>query len=687
MVQMDAVPKIEGIEILKPIASGSFGRVFLGRQIFLGRTVALKILSITNTSEKLLRQFQLEAKVGCALDHPNIAKMYSYGIACDGRPYLIFEYIEGNTLAQHLQQNGPLSSTEFIEIFKQVALALDYIHNRNIIIRDLKPQDIILSPAGNSFLVKLIDFGLVRLLQESQPAQMTMTSTLELVGEPAYMSPERCANKNVDTRSDLYSMACIMYQSLSGHPPFTAHSDTEMMMKHVSEEPSLLKRSKKESHVSPSLVSLISRCLRKLPQDRPASAREVFNLLERQGRQGTLDIKEKSFQLQIVRLVGILLLAGFCLSLSYWPSFRETKNGPNKILKNGTAQFHDKSSFTARKKTPLNQLDVDFLLLTARKESEDGNLKDALLNYEKALDLLNIRSKESLQKPIAEKIHEAALGKARLYWQIHGLVPEADKTVEFCLQNAIRNFGRNSNESVQAYCQLINLLIEKKELEQAKRNALTAEAILSTQSHKRSSVSIWIMARLALIEYLEGNYAKASKLANDAVIAYQDLLGEQDDATLWTRELLVRSLYKCNRKEKSWQHSEALINQLGKDESIDADICRQILEQLMDFYYQQNEFEKEELAGRQLCSITRRKAPATTLTSDRQNNEALLSLYLKMASLPIRKELRLPYCAKAEKLLASTRAKARMNELADIYSKLEMNSKEQFWRAQVSPAE
>lgn len=685
---MDAVPQIEGIEILKPIASGSFGTVFLGRQILLGRTVALKILSITNTSEKLLRRFQLEAKVGCALDHPNIAKMYSYGIACDGRPYLIFEYIEGSTLAQHLQQNGPLSSTEFIEIFKQVALALDYIHNRSIIIRDLKPQDIILSPAGNSFLVKLIDFGLVRLLREgTQPAQITMTSTLEFVGEPTYMSPERCANKNVDARSDIYSMACIMYQSLSGHPPFTAHSDTEMMMKHVTEEPSLLIRSKKESHVAPSLVSLISRCLRKLPQDRPASAREVFNSLERQGSQGTLDIKEKSLQLQIVRLGGILLLAGFCLSLSYRPFFRETKNGPNKILKNETAQFHDKSSFTARKKTPLNQLDADFLLLTARKESEDGNLKDALLNYEKALDLLNIRSKESLQKPIAEKLHEAALGKARLYWQIHGLVHEADKSVEFCLQNAIKNFGRNSYESVQAYCQLINLLIEKKDLEQAKRNALIAKALLSTQSNKHSSVSVWLMARLALIEYLKENYAKASKLANDAVIAYEDLLGEQDDATLWTKELLIRSLYKCNRKEKSWQHSEALINQLGKDESIDADICKQILEQLMNFYDQQNEFEKEELAGRQLCSILRRKAPAKSLTYDRQNNEALLSLYLKMASLPIRKELRLPYCAKAEKLLASTRAKARINELADIYSKLEMNSKEQFWRAQVSPAE
>ncbi|MBX9688769.1 MAG: serine/threonine protein kinase, partial [Candidatus Obscuribacterales bacterium] len=232
---------IENIEIIELLGQGGMSHVYKARQTQLDRIVAVKIFSNPLFCRKeAVKRFQKEAKLTSTLKHPNIVKIISFGLCLDGRPYLVMEYLDGLSLADELKQNGRIKLQTFRDVFLPALQALSQAHEAGVIHRDLKPGNIMLCKAENEstpFCVKIVDFGIAKVFGEGEEENQDLSKSGALHGSPLYMSPEQCQGAPLDGRSDLYSMACMMYESLSGEPPFSGSSNLEVMHQHALKPP------------------------------------------------------------------------------------------------------------------------------------------------------------------------------------------------------------------------------------------------------------------------------------------------------------------------------------------------------------------------------------------------------------------------------------------------------------------
>ncbi|PLS31136.1 serine/threonine protein kinase [Bifidobacterium margollesii] len=220
------------------VGHGGMAEVHVGTDTRLGRTVAIKIMRADLASDKIfIERFRREAHSVASLNNPNIVSIYDSGeesIRDDaGRnvnvPYLVMEYVQGQTLRDILKANGALSQRDAEQVMLGVLGALEYSHRMGIIHRDIKPGNIMISDQG---VVKVMDFGIARALDDSSA---TMTQSQGVVGTAQYLSPEQARGENVDMRSDLYSAGCVLYEMLTGRPPFTGDSAVAIAFQHVSE--------------------------------------------------------------------------------------------------------------------------------------------------------------------------------------------------------------------------------------------------------------------------------------------------------------------------------------------------------------------------------------------------------------------------------------------------------------------
>jgi serine/threonine protein kinase len=204
-------------QVLREIGRGGMGVVYLARDLKLERKVALKLLPAGfDKDRERLRRFEREARLTAALNHPNIVTVFEVG-DWDGRPFIITELVEGETLADRVVR-GPLSRTEAVRVAVQILSALAAAHQAGIVHRDLKPANVMVRRDGN---VKVLDFGLARLAQPLRipaPQEETVTQTVagRVMGTPAYMAPEQRDGKPGDARSDLYAFGCVLYEMLTG---------------------------------------------------------------------------------------------------------------------------------------------------------------------------------------------------------------------------------------------------------------------------------------------------------------------------------------------------------------------------------------------------------------------------------------------------------------------------------------
>lgn len=279
-------PQIENIEFISLLGKGGISVVYKARQKQLDRLVAVKVLQKeASAGPENLKRFQQEARLTAALDHPNIVKTISFGISADGRPYLVMEYLDGVSLSEKLKQTGRLKLQQFRDIILPSLSALDYAHKAGLIHRDLKPANIMLTRTeSGEEIVKLVDFGIAKLFAGNEAEAVSLTRTGLVLGTPAYMSPEQCSNKTMDGRSDLYSMACVMYECLCGQPPFSGESYLEIMHKHVAEQPDPGIVVESEA-----LMKAIIWGLEKDPESRPQSAGLYSEKLSKVLEQMTLD--------------------------------------------------------------------------------------------------------------------------------------------------------------------------------------------------------------------------------------------------------------------------------------------------------------------------------------------------------------------------------------------------------------
>jgi ligand-binding sensor domain-containing protein/tRNA A-37 threonylcarbamoyl transferase component Bud32 len=252
--------------IINQIGQGGMATVYKAYHAAMDRYVAVKVLprQLAESAE-FLGRFQQEAHTIANLEHPHILPVHDYGES-DGITYLVMRFLDAGTLKERLQ-SGPLSLAEIDRLFAQLADALAYAHEHDVIHRDLKPSNVLVDARGNLFLT---DFGIAKLLAGS--AQFTSTGAM--IGTPAYMSPEQAQGQNVDQRSDIYSLGIILYEMVTGRVPFEAETPLAVVLKHL-QEPLPLPSTVKPG-VSPSIERVILKALAKNPDDRFASVAEFL---------------------------------------------------------------------------------------------------------------------------------------------------------------------------------------------------------------------------------------------------------------------------------------------------------------------------------------------------------------------------------------------------------------------------
>ncbi len=264
-------------KVLERIGSGGMGAVYKAQQPSMDRFVAVKILHSKFTKRKdLVSRFRREARAMSHLTHPNTAKVFLYGQLEDEACYIVMEYLEGRNLGQIVRQEGPMKPERAIAVLIQACGALEEAHQKGIIHRDLKPENIFLcSQGGLEDFAKVLDFGLAKVTErEMQPGSLILTQEGMVFGTPEFMSPEQAQGKTLDPRSDVYSLAVILYELLTGKLPFDARTPMEFIGLHVQATPIPLADRAPGNEYPVGLQDVLDRALAKKPEDRFQSAAE-----------------------------------------------------------------------------------------------------------------------------------------------------------------------------------------------------------------------------------------------------------------------------------------------------------------------------------------------------------------------------------------------------------------------------
>lgn len=252
------------------LGQGGMGRVYRASRPLIGDAVALKILSPEQIADNhAVERFRREAQAAARLKHPNAVNIYDFGVSEEGLVYLVMEMVEGQSLRAVIKQQGPLTPNAAAEIFKQVCSALDEAHKQNIIHRDVKPDNIIVSANATGLRVKVLDFGIAK-LRDLAPSATNLTQTGSIVGTPHYMSPEQCLGEELDHRSDIYSLGVVLYESLTGILPFNSPTSAAVVVQQVTQPPPPL-RSMNLS-ISQAVEVVVLHALQKRREDRPQTA-------------------------------------------------------------------------------------------------------------------------------------------------------------------------------------------------------------------------------------------------------------------------------------------------------------------------------------------------------------------------------------------------------------------------------
>ncbi len=248
-------------EILEILGKGATGTVYKAREALLDRTVAIKVIhSYLLSNPSAVDRFKNEAVNSSKLSHVNIARVYSCGVANDGRLYMVMDLLKGRSLADCIKRDGKLELSKFFDLFLQLADGIIYAHHHGAVHRDIKPRNIVVIPEVGQDRAVLVDFGIAKWMEQNSSQSSTQTGLL--LGSSSYMSPEQCQGKVVDARSDVYSFAVVMYECLTGNTPFQGDSPMDVMYKHIHEPVGNLPAMKL---LPKELARIISKCMQKEP--------------------------------------------------------------------------------------------------------------------------------------------------------------------------------------------------------------------------------------------------------------------------------------------------------------------------------------------------------------------------------------------------------------------------------------
>ncbi len=266
----------ENYRLLRLLGKGGMGEVWVAEDLRLGRKVAIKFFTAEfGDREKASQRFVREARVMARLRNPHVVTVYEFGFPDEGTPYLVMELVTGETLFDRLSRDGRIEPKTALHVARQIALALEEAHAAGVIHRDLKPENVLLSTlAQDPWYVKVVDFGLARSFEEGDDSDdlRQLTTVAVILGTPAYMSPEQALGKDMDPRSDLYSLGVMLYQMLTGALPVKAATAQEFLVQHQIQRPEPLLQVPGCELLPQSLNHVVMGLLEKRPEARPSSA-------------------------------------------------------------------------------------------------------------------------------------------------------------------------------------------------------------------------------------------------------------------------------------------------------------------------------------------------------------------------------------------------------------------------------
>ncbi|CAN5510977.1 hypothetical protein BH11CYA1_BH11CYA1_14620 [soil metagenome] len=268
-------------ELLELIGGGGSGLVYRAKQLNLGSFVALKVLHLkTLAKSDTLPRFQREARVSGLLSHINIVAVRDYGVADQGQPYLVMELVDGASLNEYLKQYGRPPLREVIDIFSQACSGLEHAHQKDIVHRDIKPSNLMLIHNGDQgVIVKVVDFGLARSINVSQLDQITQIG--DVLGSPAYMSPEQARGEALDRRTDIYSLGCALFETLQGKPPFSGKDSVDILVKQITSDAPEMLLTGLDPLLQVKLNKIVAKCLAKEKEQRYQTAAELKEALSK----------------------------------------------------------------------------------------------------------------------------------------------------------------------------------------------------------------------------------------------------------------------------------------------------------------------------------------------------------------------------------------------------------------------
>lgn len=229
----------ERYQAIQVLGRGGMGTVYCVFDSSTGSVRAIKVLhDELKYDQELVKRFMQEFELLHSLDHPNLTTIHDHGFTESGAPYLVMDLVEGKSVAQALSEGGAFDRESILQIAREICNALSYIHSKGIVHRDLKPSNVLLEelPDG-SLRARLVDFGIAKLDPSTSRESMDLTQTGDVFGTPTYMSPEQCMGFKLDERSDIYSLGCVIYEMIAGHPPFQASNPMQLVIKHINDAP------------------------------------------------------------------------------------------------------------------------------------------------------------------------------------------------------------------------------------------------------------------------------------------------------------------------------------------------------------------------------------------------------------------------------------------------------------------
>lgn len=268
----------ERYEILSVAGKGGMATVYRARHKYTERELAVKLMHGHLVDDPTwIKRFQLEAKAASSLNHPNIISVYDFGITNDGDAYLVMDYLNGCSLSRLIDTAGYVHEFEAIDIFRQTCKGLLHAHHKGVLHRDLKPANLVLlSDEDATVLVKIVDFGIAKLMSGGSTPTQSLTKTGDVLGSPLYMSPEQWNGEKLDVRSDIYSFGCLAYEMLTGGPPLAGPTALDTMALHLNEKPVTFKEFNPNVRVSDKLEAIVLKCLEKKREKRYDTTLELL---------------------------------------------------------------------------------------------------------------------------------------------------------------------------------------------------------------------------------------------------------------------------------------------------------------------------------------------------------------------------------------------------------------------------